>query len=205
MTESDQRSIRTGELSAAMQLLSLAVGSYDPNRPDHGRSGVRNALIAVIQLLAVLFPNKPTLPLSLNHLLYGLADLDRGKVPPLLKPKRVRHSPGNALVDDLFRAFPSAALTCLVERGVDRQTAADDIAKRLTRLGYKLPGGKLVTGPRIIKWREKMMTELARENLAVAQYQFALKTVKSNKLDDPIGYLIGMMPQLYPPQIPKKG
>jgi len=49
------------------------------------------------------------------------------------------------------------------------------------------------------------MTELARENLAVAQYQFALKTVKSNKLDDPIGYLIGMMPQLYPPQIPKKG
>ena len=91
------------------------------------------------------------------------------------------------------------------ERGVDRQTAADDIAKRLTRLGYKLPGGKLVTGPRIIKWREKMMTELARENLAVAQYQFALKTVKSNKLDDPIGYLIGMMPQLYPPQIPKKG
>jgi len=101
MTESDQRSIRTDELSAAMQLLSLAVGSYDPNRPDHGRSGVRNALIAVIQLLAVLFPNKPTLPLSLNHLLYGLADLDRGKVPPLLKPKRVRHSPGNALVDGL--------------------------------------------------------------------------------------------------------
>jgi hypothetical protein len=63
---------------------------------------------------------------------------------------------------------------------------------RFTRLGYKLPGGKLVTGPRIIKWREKMMTELARENLAVAQYQFALKTVKSNKLDDPIGYLIGI-------------
>jgi len=117
----------------------------------------------------------------------------------------LRLQAGNALVDDLFRAFPSAALTCLVERGVDRQTAADDIAKRLTRLGYKLPGGKLVTGPRIIKWREKMMTELARENLAVAQYQFALKTVKSNKLDDPIGYLIGMMPQLYPPQIPKKG
>jgi hypothetical protein len=27
--------------------------------------------------------------------------------------------------------IPSAALTCLVERGVDRQTAADDIAKRL--------------------------------------------------------------------------
>jgi hypothetical protein len=205
MSEAEQKRVPTSveEIAAAMQFFSIAVASYDPNRPDHGRSGVRNALIAVIQLVAALFPNAPVLPLPLNHLLYGLADLDRGKVPPLLKRKKVPHSPGNPLLIDLFRALPSAAMTHLMERGVGREDAANEIAKRLNRLGYKLPGDKLITGPRIIKWREKLMTELARENLAVAQYQFALTAVR--KFKDPVGYLVGLMPQLYPPQIPKKG
>src|SRR6516162_6059762 len=47
--------------------------------------------------------------------------------------------------DQTFFPFKSALFWNLgrvqlrhhVERGVDRQTAADDIAKRLTRLGYK--------------------------------------------------------------------
>ena len=205
MSEAEQKRVPTSgeEIAAAMQFFSIAVASYDPNRPDHGRSGVRNALIAVIQLVAALFPNAPVLPLPLNHLLYGLADLDRGKVPPLLKRKKVPHSPGNPLLNDLFRALPSAAMTCLMEQGVGREEAANEIAKRLNRLGYKLPRDKLITGPRIIKWREKLMTELARENLAVAQYQFALTAV--GKFKDPVGYLVGIMPQLYPPQIPKKG
>jgi hypothetical protein len=205
MSEAEQKRVPISleEIAAAMQFFSTAVASYNPNRPDHGRSGVKNALIAVIQLVAALFPNAPVLPLPLNHLLYGLADLDRGKVPPLLKPKKVPHSPGNPLLNDLFRALPSAAMTYLMEQGVGREEAANEIAKRLNRLGYKLPGDKLTTGPRIIKWREKLMTELARENLAVAQYQFALAAVR--KLKDPVDYLVGIMPELYPPQIPKKG
>jgi hypothetical protein len=61
MSEAEQKRMPTSveEIRAAMQFFSIAVASYNPNRPDHGRSGVRNALIAVIQLVAALFPNAP--------------------------------------------------------------------------------------------------------------------------------------------------
>ena len=54
MSEAEQKRVPISleEIAAAMQFFSIAVASYDPNRPDHGRSGVRNALIAVIQLVA---------------------------------------------------------------------------------------------------------------------------------------------------------
>jgi hypothetical protein len=54
--------------------------------------------------------------------LYGLHDLDRGKVVPLLGPTKVSHTPGNALSDELFRAVAAAAMTCLVERTADSRT-----------------------------------------------------------------------------------
>jgi hypothetical protein len=77
--------IREAELRAAMQFLALALrmaSTYDPAQPDHGRGSVRTALVGVIGLIAELFPSEPALPISLNHLLYGLWDLDRGKVVP---------------------------------------------------------------------------------------------------------------------------
>src|ERR1700735_2498403 len=108
---------REEKLKAAFQLLALAwgPGTFDPTRPDHGRASVRNALIGVIAVIAELFPDKPSLPATLNHLLYALWDLDRGKVPPLLQPAKIEHSPGLSLAEDLFRALPSAAMTRLME------------------------------------------------------------------------------------------
>jgi hypothetical protein len=108
---------RQEKLRAAFQLLALALGpgTFDPTRPDHGRASVRNALIGVIAVIAELFPDKPSLPATLNHLLYALWDLDRGKVAPLLQPAKIEHSPGLSLSEDLFRALPSAAMTRLME------------------------------------------------------------------------------------------
>ena len=93
---------REERLRAAFQFLALALGSgtFDPTRPDHGRASVRNALIGVIAVIAELFPDKPSLPATLNHLLYALWDLDRGKVPPLLQPAKIEHSPGLSLAED---------------------------------------------------------------------------------------------------------
>jgi hypothetical protein len=83
---------RQEKLRAAFQFLALALGpgTFDPTRPDHGRASVRNALIGVIGVIAELFPDKPSLPATLNHLLYALWDLDRGKVAPLLQPATVQ-------------------------------------------------------------------------------------------------------------------
>ncbi len=64
---------REAEVAAAIRLLRLKLdlSLYDPSQPDHGRSAARNALIAVIEFLPVLFPDMATLPLALQDLLPG--------------------------------------------------------------------------------------------------------------------------------------
>lgn len=191
------------ELATAMELLPLAAGSYDPNGPDYGRRGARNTLIAVVRLLAVLFPNTPTLPLALQDLLQGLADLDRGTVIPLLKPAKVRGRPPNPLGNDLFRALAAAAMTCLMEQqGMSLDLAARDIATRLRRLGY--PAGR-ISHRNIAKWREKMMTERAAENLGVQRYQLALKSTRQMTANEAVTFLLNSLTTLSAGEFPKKG
>jgi hypothetical protein len=59
-----------------------------------------------------------------------------------------------------------------------REQAATDVARRLSRMGYSHPSGKEIKPAHIADWGEKMMTELASENRAVARYQAALDWVK---------------------------
>ena len=76
-------------------------------------------------MIAELFPDKPSLPATLNHLLYALWDLD----PPeksrrFSQAAKIEHRPGLSLADDLFRALPSAAMTRLMEgRAMSREAA----------------------------------------------------------------------------------
>ena len=148
---------REERLRAAFQFLALALGSgtFDPTRPDHGRASVRNALIGVIAVIAELFPDKPSLPATLNHLLYALWDLDRGKVPPLLQPAKIEHSPGLSLAEDLFRALPSAAMTRLMEGRAKLVLIANDdlIAGILNRNGLKTGNGNRWTRERVTSTR----------------------------------------------------
>ena len=148
-----------------------------------------------------MFPALPALPATLNHLLYALWDLDHGKIPPLLQPVKVANNPGLSLAEDLFRALPSAAMTRLME-GMSRDAAARSIARRLTRMGYRNSSGAEITGSQLMKWREKMMTELPAENRAAAQYQLALKTVKPMERAEAVEFLMNSMPALYPPNFP---
>jgi hypothetical protein len=196
---------REERLRAAFQFLALALGpgTFDPTRPDHGRASVRNALIGVIAVIAELFPDKPSLPATLNHLLYALWDLDRGKVAPLLQPAKIEHSPGLSLADDLFRALPAAAMTRLMEgRAMSREAAAHSIARQLTGMGYRDTDGAEITASQLMKWREKMMTELPAENRAAAQYQMALKAVEPMERAKAVEFLMKAMPALYPPNFP---
>jgi hypothetical protein len=199
---------REQRLKAAMQFLALCleVGStYDPTRPDHGRASVRNALVGVIAVIAELFPNLPSLPVTLNHLLYALWDLDHGKVPALLQPTKVHNNPGLSLVEDLYRALPSAAMTRMMEgRAMNREDAGRYVARRLTKLGYRDASGDEITGSQIMKWREKMMTERAAENRAAAQYQLALRLVNGMEGREAVEFLMQSMPALYPPNFHKK-
>jgi hypothetical protein len=78
----------------------------------------------------------------------------------------------------LFKAIAAAAMTRLVENKVmQRKQASQDILKRLKAMGITHLSGKAITANQIAKWREKMMTELASENHAVARYKLALRYV----------------------------
>ncbi len=163
MSQETTGSIRHAELAAAMQFVKFALNvasSYDQTQPDHRRASVRTALVGVIRLIGELFPNEPALPTSLNHLLYGLWDLDRGKVVPLLEPAVPSKNPGLSLSEDLFRALPAAAMTLLMNaKGMKRSDAAHEIARRLTKMGYAHSSGDQYKGAQIAKWRDKLLSK----------------------------------------------
>jgi hypothetical protein len=199
--------INQTELAAAIQILGLALqaaSQYDPSLPDHGRKHVVQALVGVNQLIAALFPNKPTLPVSLIDLACALKDLDRGVVAPMLKPTDVRHRPPSSTSAELFRALPAAAMTLEMQAGKSRKEASREIATRLSKMGYRDSLGNPVEAAQVAKWREKMMTERAAENLAVARYQLALEQVKGMAPSEGSKFLLANMPELHPPTGPKK-
>ncbi len=199
--------INPTELTAAMQFLGVALqaaSQYDPSQPDHGRKHVVQALVGVNQLIAALFPNKPVLPVALVDLTCALKDLERGIVAPMLKPAEVSHRPPNALSAELFRALPAAAMTLEMQAGKSRNDASRDIAGQLNKMGYRGGSGNRIEASQVSKWREKMMTERAAENLAVARYQLALEQVKGMTPGEAAKVLLANMLALHPPTIPKK-
>jgi hypothetical protein len=202
-----QQPARQAELHEAIRFLGSALqaaSNYDPSQPDHGRASVLAALVGVNQLIAALFPNAPALPVALIELACALKDLDRGTVAPLLKPAEVGHRPPSPLSDELFKAIPAAAMTLQMKAGKKRDDAAGEIASRLNRMGYRHPSGDRLEGSQVGKWREKMMTERAAENLAVARYQLALQQVNGMAPAEGAALLLDNIPGLYPQKIPQK-
>jgi hypothetical protein len=196
---------REAEVAAAIQEFWIRLqmaSSYDPTAQDSGRSSARIALTAVLEFLAVLYPKLSPLPLSLQDLLQGLTDLDRGTVIPLLTPPKKRGRRTNQLSDELFRAIAAAAMTSLMNSPeMDRKLAARNIARRLSEMGY---GPGKITTVQIEKWREKMMTERAAENLAVQRYEMALQWVQLMAPADAVRFLLSHLPILHPVYFPKK-
>jgi hypothetical protein len=196
-------SAREAELAVAIQQfwtrLQMA-SAYDPASQDAGRSSARIALIAVMDFLAVLYPKLSPLPLALQDLLQGLTDLDRGTVISLLRPSKKRGRRPKRLSDELFRAIAAAAMTSLMKSSeMDRDLAARNIARRLNEMGY---GPGRLTAVQLAKWREKMMTERAAENLAVQRYELALKCVQELEPAEAARFLLSNLPILHPMYFP---
>jgi hypothetical protein len=194
---------REAEISAAIQQLWMKLqmaGGYNPAATDHGRSSARIALIAVLEFLAVLFPDTPTLPLALQDLLQALVDLDRGTPNPLFQRSKARGRAPIPLGEDLFRAMVAAAMTKRMEaEEISREQAARDIARRLGELGYR--PGRVQPG-QIEDWRDKMR-EGDTASLAVQRYRLALQWVEAKRPIEGVKFLLGHLPSLYPTNFPK--
>jgi hypothetical protein len=155
-----------------------------------------------MELLSVLIPNAAILPVVLQDLLQGLVDLDKGTPIPLLKPTRLRGRPPTSLGEQLLRALAAAAMSCIMqEPDMSRERAADDIARRLNRLGY---GPERASGIQVAKWRETIMSALVREDLGAQRYDLALKLVKPMAPEPAVKFLLDSLRTMHPVGFPKK-
>jgi hypothetical protein len=163
-----------------------------------------NILIKVIELVLGLWPDHPEWAIPLNQLLYGLKDLDRGKANSLFDPVKLTNRPPNEIADVIFRPIPAAAMTCLMEDGAKRTEAADQIARKLNKMGYKDRSGGAIKGSQVAQWREEAMSLWPKERLAAQRYRDALEEVKGMGAQKAVTYLLGSLPGFPPPHFPEK-
>jgi beta-lactamase class D len=91
--------------------------------------------------------------------------------------------------------------TLMRDQEIDRNVAARKIATRLNEMGY---GDEKLSAGQVAKWREKMMTESAAENLAVQRYQLSLELVKTTEPAAAVKFLLDNLPILHPAHFPKR-
>lgn len=151
--------------------LKLAADAFDPKGSDAGRTCIMMSLTAVDDyLMAILGGSEAPLLIPLRQLQYALHDLARGKVMPLLKPKKVTSRPRDSAAIEGFRSFAAVAMDLFVQSGVGRKEAARDVARALSRMGYDNGPGKIITASRVEDWRDRMMKEPPERNMAAARF-----------------------------------
>lgn len=174
-------SAKLGELLASLMVVRK---NFDAFAPDHGRASICHALLAISDYISAIMPQRPDLVHPLRELLYGLKDLDRGTVVPLLEPAEINHRPPNSYSDELLRADAAVLMELKYQAGAERKVAADMVARRLNRLGYR-DGGSPITGKRVAAWRDKLSKMAWTKDIAVQRYSFALKALAAKYPNDP--------------------
>ena len=144
---------RTVEVRTAFHFFTMALRMasmvYSATPPEQARNATRIALGGVIKLISELYPEEASLPGPLIQLRQDLDDLDRGKVALLFKPTKVSNRPPTALSEELFRAIVAAAMTRLMDgTEMSREAAAQDIARRLSKMGGKHSSANRLTPSR---------------------------------------------------------
>src|SRR3979409_1698211 len=91
-------------------LLQISRMQFGPDGTDHGRSGVRNALIGIIHFISTVFVDGDDLVSPLNQLLYGLSDLDKGTVIPLLDRAKIDGRPRHSLLTQRMMAVAAVTM-----------------------------------------------------------------------------------------------
>jgi hypothetical protein len=185
----------------------VARKSFDPSAPNHGRDAVRYTLLAISEYISAVVPQRPDLVHPLRELLLGLKDLDRGAVVPLLQPSRIDHRPRNSYSVGSLRADAAVLMELMQQGGVSRKIAANTVARRLNRLGYR-DGGSKVTGKRVTAWRDEVKIMASTADVAARQFSFALKCLKDKYAKDPMAafeFYIDCMIDIDMPKILEKG
>lgn len=186
--------------------LNVAARAFDPSAADGGRLGVILAMTALHDFLTANFNDDPPALIAIRHLLYSLADLESGKLAPLLTPKKVKNRPRDSAAKDAFRAFGAVAMDLFMESGVPRKQAARDVATALSRMGYDDGPGKPIKARMVEDWRDRMMTERPAENLAAGRFHRMKKALRAKFPSAPseaAKHVLNGLPSVARPRNPK--
>jgi hypothetical protein len=137
-------------LAAAWEQLEQALTAANKHflqYNDGGRTAAFKQLTAVNQFVSSV-STQSLLQIPLVALTLALHYLDHGVVEPMLRPRANKARRGRRPEHELLKVRSAVAMSQLYQIGYNRQRAAAQIAKELTKLGYK-------TTPRAIaNWRD---------------------------------------------------
>ena len=188
-----------GQLHRELELSSKA---YRAGGDDATRSSVELALGSVLSFLTEVFDRNSEALLPLRRLSYALHDLDRGRVDPFLRPKKIDHRPPNSLREEGFIAFCAAAMELFVEGGISRGDAARRVAHSLNASGYKIGNSNRITPRQAEKWRDKMRAGSRLDDPAVERFRRILEQCHRHfqSSEAAAKEILGGLPLVAPPE-----
>lgn len=200
-------------LAELLATLMHARKRFDPSGPDHGRAGIYQALLGVIDCVRAIIPGRPDLAVPLQELLYGLRSLDDGTTVPLLQAVELDHRPPDAIPQGLFRADAAALMELKVmELRMQKKKkflgeAVNAVAGRLNQLGFRDSGNRIL-GKQVADWREHMRKGAQKPDFRSKRYFSLLAELKGKFPEDPkaaFEFLLGCMTEMHAVTIPRKG
>jgi hypothetical protein len=194
-------------LAELLACLVQARKRFDPSGPDHGRAGVYQALLGIMEYFAVVIPSRPDLAVPLRELLYALRGLDNGTIVPLVQAVELDHRPPNPISQDLLRADAAVLMELKRQAGEGRKAAAETVARRLNRLGFR-DGGQRIIGKRVAAWRDQMRRAVQEPDFDAKRYFWILGKLKDRFPKDPqaaFEFFLDCMTDLDTRTIPNKG
>lgn len=168
-------------------LLRASQVMFDPDATDHGRTGVKNALVAFQWFVARVCPNGIELVLPINELLYALEDLDRGRLAPMFHHVVSGGRHPTALSMKLFRAMAAVIMTLYQNPKMRVDDPASAVARKLNQLGYRDDGNKRITGAQVNAWRNEVRSTKGKNTLEGKRYKTTLSLLLKQYPSDPKG------------------
>lgn len=188
-------------------LMRASLAMFDPDGPDHGRKGVKNALVAFQWFVARCCPDGTDLVLPINELLYAIHDLDNGRLSPMFHHTVSGGRPPTAFSDKLFRATAAVLMTLYQDPKLGDGDPATMVARKLNRLGYRDDQKKKITGVQVNAWRNEFRSSKGRKTTEGQQYQRTLSELSKLHPSDPksaIRLVLSTMPAMHGSQITRK-
>jgi hypothetical protein len=192
------------QTESVLQLLStleLASALFDPSDPKAGRKSIIIILRALNDFLIAVDAQKPS-HAPLNELIYALADLDRGRVSPLLRKTKVKHRSKNSIADEFLRTFAAVAMDLMMQEKLPRKMAAKRVAGELTKMGYRHPTRGAIRAQHIEDWRDEISREGRRSerHMQFCRVREEAVTHRPDRPFDKAVFLLERLPAAFPPR-----